>query len=98
MDNYKTRSDDEAKTLELLDGFEATDDLYSTIFCVKKAIRAMWALQFTPERVNKVGSALGGLTELDAGNVQTVLTRMTRAKVLRSKVSRAGKRVYEVNF
>jgi hypothetical protein len=97
MTNFKTRCDNEARTHELIETFASADDYYTTIQCVKMAVRAMWALQFSAERIGTVASALGNLTGLDAGNVQIVLTRMTRAGVLRSKV-KDGKRFYEVNY
>jgi len=94
---YTIRDENEVKTLELLDTFEAPDTIWSTSQCVKMAIRATWSQANTADRIGNIAGALGGIREINMETVQKTLSAMVRAKILRTRKSQ-GKYLYEVNF
>ncbi len=66
---------------------------------IKVTFEAMWTSSITAERIARVGSAILGCDDDEAfkGNVQNLLTKLCRAKVLRSRKNQ-GKTLYEVNY
>lgn len=66
---------------------------------VKVTFEAMWTSSLTADRIARVGSAmLGGVDdEAFRATVQDRLTKLCRAKVLRSR-RHQGKTLYEVNY
>lgn len=90
-------SEQEAKTRDMFDAYRKADkwsDDFSRTQIVFIVFTAMWMSSLTVERIQKVGEAITGTLELD---LQATLTRLTREKILRSRVL-VGKRVYEVNY
>lgn len=93
--DYSKRSDYEAKTYELLDAYlpkSATQAAY----VMAPAIRAMWSSACPADKWVAVAIAIGG-NFCSAEELKAELTRMVRAKVLRSR-KQSGVTFYEVNF
>lgn len=86
-------SETELDARRLLQGIDR-DDLGQA--AVKVAFTSMWYAAITPTRVSAVASAIGGFA-YSAEELQPALTKMTKAKILRSRKDR-GVRLYEVNY
>ena len=96
MTDFTTRSADEAKTYELFANFEATHPGYNhDVVVVGMVFKALYYASLPVDRIVAVGTALANLTRWD--NPQAILTTLTKAKVLRSRMIR-GERHYEVNY
>lgn len=98
MNDFTTRSAEEAKTLELLseENFIAKKIEWSVRrSIVAMVFRAEWSAALTVQQINRLGGALARLE--NEPDLQEMLTVFTRAKILRSYVKQ-GKRLYEVNF
>jgi hypothetical protein len=93
------RSAEEAKTQELLDTtrMDSIGIEWSTARqLVAMVYRACWTAALTVEQVNKRAEALGDL--VSTPDLQEMLTTMTRKKILRSRRSSKGRKIYEVNY
>lgn len=95
--DFKTRSDEEAKTYELFHtAVTAQDAKWSpSRAAVAIVFMAMWSSALTAPSVVKVAQAMNGMGEEKA--IRAALTELTREKVLRSYVKQ-GQRFYEVNY
>jgi 2-hydroxychromene-2-carboxylate isomerase len=71
------------------------DDMYVTI--AKGVFRAMWSSAMTLSHVQAVGIAINSLSHLDQDALQAALTKLVRAKVLRTR-SAQGRKFYEVRL
>lgn len=95
MNAFKIRSDEEAKTHELMDGFEY-EKMFSTVQCVKQVFRAQWAFSLRAESILPLAQLLSN-SQLEEGDVKKVLSLMVRRKVLRTRIQ-SGDKFYEVNY
>ena len=66
---------------------------------IKMTFAAMWTSSLTADRIARVGSAMLGCDDDEAfrATTQAYLTKLCRAKVLRSRKNQ-GKTLYEVNY
>lgn len=98
MNDFTTRSAEEAKTLELLseENFIAKKIEWSQERQILAMVfRAQWSAALTVEKINRIGGALAGLQ--NDPDLQEMLTKFARAKILRSYVKQ-GRKLYEVNY
>lgn len=86
-------TDQECATRQLME-VQPGEEWY--VIAIKRTFIAMWRNALPVERVRQVAEALSGLP-IEEAHVQAALTRMTRDKLLRSRVQQ-GKRLYEVNY
>lgn len=92
----------EAETIRLFQTYQEThaetwgDWHFSGI---KSTFTAMWTASLTADRIARVGSAMLGCDDDEAfrATTQAYLTKLCRAKVLRSRRCQ-GKTLYEVNY
>lgn len=98
MQDYSKRSAEEAKTHELVGRYlELNSETHPwEAYALALAIKALWSSSISLSRIVAVASALSG-QPLNDEVAQEQLTKMVRAKVLRSRVNR-GTRLYEVNY
>ena len=95
--DFATRPAQEAKTHELLAGYLVNVSLDNMMaYALAPAFRAGWASSRTANDWATLAEVLSG-AKLDRPAVEDELTRMVRAKVLRSRKS-GGQRVYEMNY
>jgi hypothetical protein len=94
MTDFTQRSELEAKTYELFGNFRAQTGWDPSIIMVANVFQALWSSALTVERIKAVGEALSATHHW---NPQPALTRLVKAKVLRSYVKQ-GRRLYEVNY
>lgn len=87
MTNLETTAREMLKT--------GADDNHSRIL-IKMAFRAMWSNSLSITRIERIAAALANLDESNV-DLQDELTRMTKAKILRSRMIQ-GVRHYEVNY
>lgn len=96
--DFTKRSAEEAKTHELIYSYlnkEGQPQRWEA-FALAGAIKAQWTYSLTAERLAQIAEAVS-LQPMDITVVQAELTKMVRAKVLRSRMSN-GKRLYKVNY
>jgi hypothetical protein len=70
--------------------------LFSAKQAVLNTFTAMWSASMSLEHICAVSVAMSNMT-IPSEDIQSVLTTMVRAKLLRSRVTN-GTRRYEVNF
>lgn len=100
MTDHSIRSADEAKTHELFANFEAAHRVGSPtynhdVIVVAGVFKAMHHASLPVSRIVAIGMAMFNLSRWD--DPQSILTILTKAKVLRSRMIR-GVRHYEVNY
>lgn len=94
---------EERKTRELVEADRAKAEFNPYGQMLRSAILACWASALPMDRLVSIGSAIHGYRDpafqdnVDYSLWQKELTRMVRAKVLRSRMAQ-GKRLYEVNY
>ena len=96
MNNFKTRSEFEARTHELFElvGQDYDDSNWQNLRIVRSVFKAMWSSSMHAEKIEKVGCAMFGFESLD---LTSALDALVKEKVLRSR--RSGKvKLYEVNY
>ena len=81
----------EIKAKEMMK-ISATDSMGAVL--IKTAFRAMWSSSLPVARVERIAAALHNYDTVD---LQEDLTKMAKAKILRSRVIR-GVRHYEINL
>lgn len=91
--DFTIRNTEEATTHQLFTEY-LNENWTSHGAMIGQVFKAMWSSALPADKVNAVASAMHGFQNLD---VQPTLTKLVRAKVLRS-YSKNGKRYYEVNY
>jgi len=94
MTNFTKRCDNEAKTYELLAPLYGEQEDRQNRVLIANVFKAMWSASMPAKKIEAVACAMHGFENLD---LQETLTRLCRAKVLRSYVN-CGQRFYEVNY
>jgi hypothetical protein len=96
--DYSKRSAEEAKTHELLACYLEQDSGQHPweVYALAQAIKALWTSSVTLSHLVLVAAALSG-QPVNTEAAQKQLTKMVRAKVMRSRVNH-GTRLYEVNY
>jgi len=87
-------SETELAARKLLEDYRTAHPWNPDFNAVAAVFKAMYYAALTTEKVNAIACALCGFTGFDA---QEELTRLTRAKVLRSRMH-GGERLYELNY
>lgn len=100
MTDHAIRSADEAKTYELFYNYEqahkaGVPGYNHDVVVVGMVFKAMHYASLPVSRIVAIGVAMANLSRWD--NPQDILTKLTKAKVLRSRMIR-GERHYEVNY
>ena len=94
MTNFTQRSEYEARTHELFANyFQNEFNWTSERAVIANVFKAMWSDSLSLERINALACAICNLKEFDAS---ATLTKLVRAKVLRSRMI-CGVRHWEVN-
>jgi len=92
---FLKRSENEAKTHELLDGY--THDVYPySAHGLKAAFKCQWQASMTADRWVDIASAIFG-SDLDGDGVKAVLADMKRKKLIRT-YRKQGKVLIEMNY
>lgn len=94
MTDYSTRTEHEATTYRLFDEYVDSQEFSSYNVMVAGVFKAMYHASLTVSRIEAIAQAMYGYETVD---LQKTLTKLTRAKVLRSRQGQ-GKRMYEVNY
>ena len=90
MSKFATRAAKETRTYELFETVEWDPE----VAVVALVFKAMWHAALTQERIERIGAAMAAYDKVD---LSAALTKLLKAKVLRSYRQR-GKRRYEVNY
>lgn len=93
MENFTTRSENEAKTIKAMFEFRNAATSSAEIM-VANVFEKMWSSAMTEQNVVSIGEAIHNCEGLD---VKSILAKMVRAKILRTRTI-TGRRFYEVNF
>ena len=94
MTDFTTRSPEEAKTHELL---HDRSDCGQIEQMVRNTFLAMHWASLPVKKIQAISEAMSSMTITDPAALQKVLTKMVRAKILRSSYEN-GQRFYEVNY
>jgi hypothetical protein len=99
MTDHSTRAAYEADTYRLFADRAAATDFDTYELGIANVFRAMWHSSLPVDRIAQIAEGLNGYAagSLDADKIKAALTRLTRAKVLRSSTAN-GNRLYEVNY
>jgi len=93
--DYSKRSEEEAKTFELLDGFlEVKANWSPSTALAARVFRVMYYAMIDIDQINRIGAALNNVETVD---LTEAVKALHQAKVLRS-LGRDGRRYYEVNY
>lgn len=97
MTDFTTRSTEEAKTYQLFAKY-CEDNWSPTAAMLAGVFKAKHYAALPVKQIVAMVEAMNNCTILDEGvEIQKTLTKLARAKVLRSRVC-SGRRFYEVNY
>jgi hypothetical protein len=88
------------QAFKILGEARASENSNSQTIMICNALEALWYSALPIDRLIRIGTAIGGLRELQDHRreaFQREATRLVRAKVLRSRRDR-GVTLYEINF